>query len=87
MSYAKHAAGAKRQTGPGELAGEEDRFISVREAAHLIGMSMSWLWKAVRAGRFPGPVRLSDNCVRWRLSEVRGWMTDPAGWNRTNGQG
>lgn len=59
---------------------EIDRFIDDRETAHLIGSSRSWPWKLAYAGRFPKPIQLSKRCTRWRLSEVREWMSDPAGW-------
>lgn len=59
---------------------EQDRFIGISEVTHLIGTSPSWIWKAVRSGGFPQPVRLSDKCARWRLSVVRNWMKNLEGW-------
>ena len=65
----------------------EDRLITDKEVAHLIGASRSWPWKLVQEGKFPEPIRLSSRCTRWRLSDVRKWMSDPQGWQIINGRG
>ncbi|MBC7203440.1 MAG: AlpA family phage regulatory protein [Pusillimonas sp.] len=64
----------------------DDRLITDKEVAHLIGASRSWPWKLVQAGKFPTPIKLSSRCTRWRLSDVRQWMADPQGWQRHNGR-
>lgn len=58
----------------------EDRLITDKEVAYLLGASRSWPWKLVQDGKFPEPVKLSSRCTRWRLSDVRKWMLDPQGW-------
>lgn len=65
----------------------EDRLITDKEVAHLLGASRSWPWKLVRAGKFPTPVKLSARCTRWRLSVVREWMADPQAWQSANSEG
>ena len=65
----------------------EDRLITDKEVAHLLGASRSWPWKLVRAGKFPAPVKLSARCTRWRLSVVREWMADPQAWQSANSEG
>lgn len=32
------------------------------------------LWRKVKDGTFPAPVRLSQRVTGWRVSEVRAWM-------------
>lgn len=65
----------------------EDRLITDKEVAHLLGSSRSWPWKLVRAGKFPTPVKLSARCTRWRLSAVKEWMADPQAWQSANSEG
>lgn len=65
----------------------EDRLITDKEVAHLLGSSRSWPWKLVRAGKFPAPVKLSVRCTRWRLSAVKEWMADPQAWQAANSEG
>lgn len=62
----------------------DDRLITDKEVAHLLGASRSWPWKLARAGKFPVPIKLSARCTRWRLSAVREWMVDPQTWQAAN---
>ena len=44
----------------------------VRKALGGIGKSTLWRW--IREGRFPKPVRLGANCVAWRSDDVNQWI-------------
>lgn len=65
----------------------DDRLITDKEVAHLLGASRSWPWKLAQAGKFPAPIKLSARCTRWRLSAVREWMADPQAWQAANAEG
>lgn len=65
-------------------AQDTDRLISDKEVAHLISASRSWPWKLARDGKFPQPIKLSERCTRWRMSDVRAWMADPMAWQAAN---
>jgi prophage regulatory protein len=49
----------------------QDRFISIKEVALLlgIGVSTAWSWRREKQG-FPVPVNLSPRCTRFVLAEV-----------------
>lgn len=34
------------------------------------------LWRKVKAGTFPKPIKLSTRVTCWKVSEVRAWMAD-----------
>lgn len=36
------------------------------------------LWRKVKAGTFPKPIKLSERVTCWKVSEVRAWMTTQA---------
>lgn len=38
--------------------------------------SASTLWRKVRDGTFPAPVKLGPKTTVWRVSEVRKWLAD-----------
>lgn len=40
----------------------------------LIPFSAATLWRKVKNGEFPRPVKLSANVTAWRAEEVRAWM-------------
>lgn len=31
------------------------------------------VWRLVRDGKFPKPVKLSDNCTAWRVEDIEAW--------------
>lgn len=41
-----------------------------------IPFSASTLWRKVRSGDFPPPVKLSNRMKAWRVGEVRAWLRD-----------
>lgn len=41
---------------------------------HIIPFSSSTLWRKVKAGEFPAPVKLSPRVTAWRAEDVRAWM-------------
>jgi predicted DNA-binding transcriptional regulator AlpA len=45
------------------------------QAAALCAVSPATWYRMAAAGRCPAPVRLSPGCVRWRLDELREWIT------------
>jgi prophage regulatory protein len=40
----------------------------------VLPFSSATLWRLVKAGKFPSPVRLSDRITAWRIEDVRAWM-------------
>lgn len=51
-----------------------DRILRPREVCRAIGLSRTTLWRRVRDGQFPKPIRLGPNAVGWRLSAVQEWI-------------
>ena len=42
--------------------------------AGLLPFSSATLWRKVKAGTFPRPVKLADKVTAWRADEVQAWM-------------
>lgn len=40
----------------------------------ILPFSAATLWRMVKAGKFPRPVRLSERITAWRVEEIRAWM-------------
>jgi excisionase family DNA binding protein len=53
----------------------EDRLLTIREVAELTGLRVSSLYHFVSEGRIP-VVRLSQRCIRFRLSALLQWWDD-----------
>jgi prophage regulatory protein len=37
-------------------------------------LNRSTLWRQVRAGKFPAPIKLSDYRIAWRSADVMAWV-------------
>lgn len=40
----------------------------------IVPFSSATLWRKVKAGTFPAPVKLSEHITAWRVESVRAWM-------------
>ena len=51
-----------------------DRLLRRREVEELTGLSRASIYRLMRSGRFPLPVRVSDTAVRWKASDITAWI-------------
>ena len=49
-------------------------FIRQKNLLGLLGFSAPTLWRKVKAGTFPKPVKLGEKMTAWRVAEVEEWM-------------
>lgn len=49
------------------------------ERAALLPFSAPTLWRKVKAGTFPKPIKLSEGVTCWRVCDVRAWMNAKTG--------
>ena len=40
----------------------------------LFKVSSATIYRWIKAGNFPKPVRLGPNMVRWKASDIKAWM-------------
>ena len=52
------------------------KLIRLPAVENLTGLKRSSIYACMRAGTFPGSVRLSVRAVAWRESEVLAWCAD-----------
>ena len=57
-----------------EAIGMEERLLRRREVEDITGLSRSTIYRMVKTGQFPQPVRVGPKVVRWRLSDIIAWM-------------
>jgi prophage regulatory protein len=55
------------------------RFVRTKDVTRMIGVSRTTLWRMVRAGTFPRPVRIAIRATGHVLEEVEAWMAERAG--------
>ncbi len=50
------------------------QFIRQKHLLPLLGFSAATLWRKVKEGKFPKPVKLSENITAWQIKEVEKWI-------------
>lgn len=56
-----------------------ENYQSVKQIADRYGNHSATIWRWVKIGEFPQPVKLSPGCTRWRLSDVLTWEASKGG--------
>ena len=51
----------------------EPELLRRTEVEARLGVSRSWIYSEMRAGRFPEPVRIGTRAVRWRVADLKEW--------------
>lgn len=41
---------------------------------HILPVAHSTLWRMVKDGRFPSPIKLSERVTVWRTDQVMAWV-------------
>ncbi|HET7831817.1 MAG TPA: AlpA family phage regulatory protein [Gallionella sp.] len=60
--------GATHQTAP-----HPAQFYRLPQLKARLNVSGSSIWAWVKAGKFPRPVKLSENCTAWNAADVEAW--------------
>ncbi len=56
---------------------EVERYLREKQLLeHYLPFSGSTLWRKVRTGDFPSPVKLGPAITAWREREVASWLSD-----------
>lgn len=57
----------------------DDAQLRMGTVVAVTGLSPATIYRKVRDGEFPAPVRHSARCSRWPAGKVRQWLADTAG--------
>ena len=53
----------------------QERLLPVKAVIERTSFSRAYIYEAVRAGKFPKPIRISANRIAWPESAVADWIT------------
>jgi prophage regulatory protein len=53
-----------------------DRILRPREVTEFTGLSRTTIWRAVKAGTFPKPVRLTPSTIGWCQTDLAHWIAE-----------
>ena len=51
-----------------------DRLLRRREVEEITGLSRSSIYRLMREGQFPRPVKAGPAAVRWKESDITDWL-------------
>jgi len=58
------------------IAESNIRLIRMRELRKLIGLSHATIYRYIKNGNFPKPIKLSERSVAWRLTDIENWIKE-----------
>lgn len=51
-----------------------DRLLRRRQVEEITGLARSTIYRLMKDGTFPRPIRVAPGAVRWRLSDIEAWL-------------
>jgi excisionase family DNA binding protein len=66
----RYDAGSRRT----DEAGLENRILAAKEVARHLGIGVRTLYRWVRAGRVPPPLRFTNRTLRWELATIKEFL-------------
>lgn len=51
-----------------------DRIVRPKEVSSMTGRSLASIWRDEKAGSFPSRIRIGQNSVGYRLSDIQDWL-------------
>ncbi len=55
-----------------------DAFARQSQVLEVAPISPAHMWREIKAGRFPAPVKLSERVTAWRVGDIRAWLASKA---------
>jgi prophage regulatory protein len=53
-----------------------DQILRPREVIKITGLARTTIWRGVKAGTFPRPVRLTSSTIGWCENDVAHWLAE-----------
>jgi prophage regulatory protein len=58
---------------------EPDSYLREKELLKHVPLSHTTLWRQVKAGLFPKPIKLTERATAWRWGDVVAWLDERRG--------
>ena len=55
---------------------DRDQLLTRTEVESRVGLTKTTIYRLMRAGRFPEPLKISTRAVRWSAFEIEAWLAD-----------
>ena len=61
------------------------RIIRKEDLTRRLGLSRATIFRNVKAGRFPAPIKISQRAIGWRIDDVEAWIAAQAAISKGQG--
>jgi len=58
------------------MSKEIEGYVRLSELIKIVPFASSTVWRKVKEGTFPKPVKLSDRITAWRKEDIRLWIEE-----------
>lgn len=76
---AEAGRGHERNPQPLHAVQLADALLRIQTVADATGLSGATIYRKLKAGEFPSPVRMGARCTRWKAADVRAWIQAQGG--------
>lgn len=76
---AEAGRGQERNPQPLHAVQLADALLRIQTVADATGLSGATIYRKLKAGDFPSPVRMGARCTRWKAADVRAWIQAQGG--------
>ena len=52
------------------------RLLTRQQIEEITGLTRSTIYRLMRSGQFPEPIRIGPRAIRWPQSEIESWIAD-----------
>jgi prophage regulatory protein len=50
------------------------KYVRMSQLIEIVPMSKATIWRKLKDGTFPKPVKLGDRITAWRLDQIEAWL-------------
>ncbi|PAU81051.1 AlpA family transcriptional regulator [Halovibrio salipaludis] len=55
------------------------KYLSDKQVSERYDVSRATVWRWVRNGAFPSPIKITAGCTRWKLADLEAWESKQEG--------
>lgn len=67
---------------PGSAYLRQADITGTQDKAGLLPFSGSTLWRMVKAGKFPAPIKFGPKTTAWKVADLRSWLAQQEAANQ-----
>jgi len=58
--------------------------LKINDVTDSTTISRSTIYRLMKEGKFPPPIKIAKNSNRWRASDIENWKANPEEWGKVH---